>query len=184
MTLDYPDPALDDGVVRLRRWSAGDLECVRRAAEDPRIRRGTTVPAVFTEAAGHAFLERQWARVEQAEGVSLAITAAATGEALGAAVLTLRPQAGVTGIGYWLLAPARGRGLATRAVGLLSGWAVRDAGLTRVEAWVEPGNVASQRVLERAGLQREGVLRSLLRFEDGPADAVVFSLIPADMPEG
>jgi [ribosomal protein S5]-alanine N-acetyltransferase len=42
-----------DGAVTLRRWRETDLDCIAAAAEDPRIPAGTTVPAVFTPAAGH-----------------------------------------------------------------------------------------------------------------------------------
>jgi RimJ/RimL family protein N-acetyltransferase len=173
MALGYPDPALDDGTVRLRPWSEADLGCVREAARDARIPEGTTVPAEFTEQAGLAFIERQRGRREAGEGVSLAVTA--SGEAVGLAVLLLRPQAGVAGIGYWIVPRARGRGLATRAVRLLSDWALGDAGLARVEAWVEPENLPSQRVLTAAGFEREGVLRAFLSYAGRRADAVVFS---------
>jgi ribosomal-protein-alanine N-acetyltransferase len=173
MALGYPDPALDDGTVRLRPWSEADVGCVREAAGDPRIPEGTTVPAEFTEQAGLEFIRRQRGRVEAGEGVSLAVAAA--GEAVGLAVLLHRPQPGVAGIGYWIVPRARGRGLATRAVTLLSDWAIRDTGLARVEAWVEPENLGSQRVLTAAGFVREGVLRAFLSYPDRRADAVVFS---------
>jgi RimJ/RimL family protein N-acetyltransferase len=178
--LRYPDPALSDGVVRLRPWAQRDLACVREAADDPRIPAGSTVPAVFTLDGGRAFVERQRARLERREGVSLTIAIAATDEALGLAVLLLRPQPGVAGIGYWVVPRARRRGLATRAVRLLSGWALLDAGLARVEAWAEPGNLASQRVLSGAGFVREGVLRSFLTTPEGRSDAIVFSRTTAD----
>jgi ribosomal-protein-alanine N-acetyltransferase len=180
VALTYPDPPLSDGTVRMRPWTEDDLGCVREAATDPRIPAGTTVPAVFTAAAGRAFVARQGSRVAQGEGVSLAVADGATDEALGLAVLMLRPQLGVAGLGYWIVPRARGRGLATRAAALISRWALADAGLARVEAWVEPENAASQAVLTAAGFQREGVLRAFLRYDDRRADAVVFSRIRGD----
>ena len=59
-------------------------------------------------------------------------------------------------------------------------WAVTDAGLARVEALVEPDNIASQRVLEKAGFRREGLLRSYLVFDRQRADAFIYSLLPSD----
>ena len=156
-----------------------DLACIREAATDPGIPSGTTVPAVFTEAEGLGFVYRQWSRAERGEGLSLAVAEAATDEALGLIALLLRPQPGVAGLGYWVIPRARGRGLASRAAALLSSWALASAGLARVEAWTEPANTASQRVLLHAGFAREGVLRSFLSFEDRRADAVVFSRVAA-----
>ena len=85
MALSYPDPELNDEVVRLRRWEEGDLDCVRQASTDSRIPQGTTVPAVFTAELGLAFIERQWRRAETGEGVSLAVADAGTDEARGIA---------------------------------------------------------------------------------------------------
>ena len=87
----------------------------------------------------------------------------------------------MVGIGFWVVPLMRRRGLATHAVGLLSGWALAEAGAARVEAWVEPQNTPSQRVLMGAGFKREGVLRSFLSFAERPADAVVFSRMAEDV---
>jgi ribosomal-protein-alanine N-acetyltransferase len=180
-SLSYPDPPLADGVIVLRRWAETDIRCVEEASRDPRIPEGTTVPARFTEAEGLAWIARQWGRAENAEGLSLAIADAASDEALGAVVLMFRPQPGNVEMGYWVIRRARGRRLASRAVALVARWALTDAGLARVQALVEPDNRASQRVLEGAGFQREGHLRSYLVFERGRADAFIYSLLPNDL---
>ena len=46
---------------------------------------------------------------------------------------------------------------------------------------VAPDNIASQRVLEKAGFVREGHLRSYLVFERQRADALMYSLLPGDL---
>jgi RimJ/RimL family protein N-acetyltransferase len=182
--LSDPRPPLADGVVLLRRWAESDLGCVEEASHDPSIPEGTTVPATFTAADGLAWIERQWERAEKGEGLSQAIADAGSGRALGACVLMFRRQPLTVEIGYWLIERARGQGLGSRAVALLSRWAVTDAGLARVEALVEPGNVASQRVLEKAGFRREGHLRSYLVFASRRADALIYSLLPSDLADG
>lgn len=178
--LGYPDPPLTDGVVVLRRWARDDLGCVEEATQDPDIPRGTTVPATFAPAEALAWIERQWSRHDEGTGLSQAIADAASNEALGAGVLMAR-KPGTVEIGYWLIPRARGRGLGSRAVGLLARWAVTEAALPRVEALVVPENIASQRVLERVGFRREGHLRSYLVFERQRADALVYSLLPSDL---
>jgi ribosomal-protein-alanine N-acetyltransferase len=167
----------------LRRWLATDLGCVEEASRDPRIPAGTTVPATFTVADGLAWIERQWGRADNGEGLSLAIADAGSDEALGAVVLLFRRQPGTVELGYWLIEGARGRGLGSRAVALLARWAVTDARLARVEALVEPDNIPSQRVLEKAGFRREGHLRSYLVFNGRRADALIYSLLPVDTAE-
>src|SRR4029079_6305091 len=65
-------------------------------------------------------------------------------------------------IGYSLLPAWRGRGFATRAAVLVSRSAFEAAGMSRVVAGTAPTNLGSQRVLERAGFQREGYQRAKL----------------------
>lgn len=175
--LDDPDPAPTDGTVLLRRWTTRDLGCVRAASEEGRVPECTSVPERFTEERGRAWVARQHERTRTGRGWSLAIADARSKEAFGCAVLVLRPEAGVAGIGYWLVPGARGLGLATRAVGLLTDWGLGAGGLARIEAWVEPGNDASVRVLSRCGFEYEGRLRSFLQFPTRRADALVFSRI-------
>jgi [ribosomal protein S5]-alanine N-acetyltransferase len=167
--------------VLLRRWTLDDLPCVEDASRDPDIPTGTTVPTTYTPAEGVAWIRRQWGRAEGGEGLSLAIADATSMEALGLAALLLRPQPGSAGLGYWVIERARRRGLASGAVRLLASWALTAAGLQRVEAVVELGNVPSQRVLETNGFHREGHLRSYLSFANRRADAVMYSLLPSDL---
>lgn len=63
-------------------------------------------------------------------------------------------------IGYWLAEPFRGQGIVTDAVKALSNWLfeIRPA-LVRIEAKVYSFNPASVRVLEKAGFEREGLMR-------------------------
>lgn len=135
------------------------------------------MPAEYDDEAGRAFVGRQWSRLDNGEGISLAIEPLARGGAVGLIVLMLRPQADVAGLGYWIVPSARGNGYATRAVRLLSEWALGEVGIKRVEAWVEPGNDASLRVLDAAGFELEGRLRSFLSFPTRRADALVLSRI-------
>lgn len=176
--LPYPDPALSDGRIVLREWQEADVECIRLASADHRISRGTTIPTDFTPAEGIAFIHRQWRRATNGEGVSQAIVEGTSDRAVGLIWVAIRPQPYVGGLGYWVVQPARGQGIATAAVRLVVPWAMDVLGLRRVEAWVDPKNVASQRVLSGAGFQQEGRLRNFLTVNDRPSDALVFSTIP------
>jgi RimJ/RimL family protein N-acetyltransferase len=96
--------------------------------------------------------------------------------------LNLRLMAHETAeVSYFLAARARGRGLATRAVGLAARWAFGELGLARLELRAHPANEASHRVAERAGFRREGVERASRAWPDGSRfDSVVYSLLPGD----
>jgi ribosomal-protein-alanine N-acetyltransferase len=178
--LPYPEPPLGDGRIGLRRWREADVECIRLAGTDPDISKGTTVPTAFNPAEGLAFIHRQWGRAQNGEGVSQAIVEVRGDRAIGLMWVALRPQPHVGGLGYWIVPPERGQGVATAAVRLVTPWALDGMGLRRLEAWVQPENVASQSVLRAAGFQQEGRLRNFLNIDGEMSDALVFSAIPPE----
>ena len=92
---------------------------------------------------------------------------------------TRRPDA--CSAGYWVAAPARGRGVATRAIRLLCAFAFAELGAKRVELWIEPVNAASLRVAEAAGFHREGLLRSFMHVGGERRDMLMYSLLPSDL---
>ena len=164
----------------MRPWRDTDLACVEQASQDHRIPLGTTVPARYTPQAGLAYIARQHARLTSGQGVALAVADQRTDKAVGHINLMLRPQAGVAGIGYWIVPAARRQGIGSRAVSLTTSWGLSTDNFARIEAWVEPDNHASQRVLEINGYLQEGRLRSFLTFGTRRADVLVYSRIAAD----
>ncbi|MER5604223.1 GNAT family protein, partial [Streptomyces sp. NPDC002265] len=59
----------------------------------------------------------------------------------------------------------------------VAGWALRDLQIPRLELWVEPWNTASVRTAERAGFQREGLLRGWQQVGDERRDMFMYSLL-------
>jgi [ribosomal protein S5]-alanine N-acetyltransferase len=175
-----PDGLRDD-VVLLRRWSHDDLGCIEEASRDPVIPNGTTVPNRFSEVEGRAFIERQWGRAASGEGLSLAIIDADAGSAAGLVCLMHRQQPGVVGLGYWIVASRRRRGLARGGVILLSRWALGLGPVDRIEALVDPTNDSSIRVLEGAGFEQEAKLRGYFGADGARHDALLYSLISTDI---
>jgi RimJ/RimL family protein N-acetyltransferase len=98
----------------------------------------------------------------------------------GASLRLFDPMRDTVELGYWLFVDARGRGVATRVVRAL----VEDShsrGIVRVEAHVRLSNIPSERVLERAGFEREGVKRRLLRHGGARVDATLFAIVAPDI---
>jgi len=87
-------------------------------------------------------------------------------------------------LGYWVRTSAAGRGVSTRATRLAAKFGFEQLGLQRVEIVVAVDNQASQRVAEKAGATREGVLRRRLLIRGVSTDAVLFSLVPEDLKSG
>jgi RimJ/RimL family protein N-acetyltransferase len=84
-------------------------------------------------------------------------------------------------IGYWVAREVRRRGVGTKALVLLSRWAIERLGMERIELTANPGNGASLAVARRAGFTREGTLRRF-RYRHGEReDLVMHSLLPEDL---
>jgi RimJ/RimL family protein N-acetyltransferase len=77
-----------------------------------------------------------------------------------AGAIELRPQGHRVELGYVLGRAYWGRGLMTEAVRAVTDWALAQADIYRVWAVCDVANHASARVLEKAGMQREGLLRA------------------------
>ena len=81
-------------------------------------------------------------------------------------------------IGYRLFDPRNhGRGIMTEAVSLTVAYLFASMRIERVQAAVIVGNTASRRVLEKAGFQKEGVLRSVVYVHGETADMELFSIL-------
>jgi RimJ/RimL family protein N-acetyltransferase len=84
-------------------------------------------------------------------------------------------------LGYWVRTSAAGRGVATSATRAAARFGFEQLGLQRIEIVAAVDNIPSQRVAEKAGAVREGVLRQRLLIRGKSMDAVLFSLVPEDL---
>lgn len=180
-----PDLTLTDGRLLLRPYVAADADALTEAALE-------SVSEVYPwlswchpgytrdEAVGWiAACGALWGR---GDGYTFAIADARTGRFLGSVGVTHHGPTRVAGnLGYWVRTGAAGQGVATRATRLAARFAVETLALQRVEIIVAGGNVPSLRVAEKAGAVREGVLRNRLVLHGVPTDAVMHSVVPADL---
>jgi RimJ/RimL family protein N-acetyltransferase len=180
--IPLPDPELADDMIRLRPPQLADVPALTEACQDPLIQRFTFVPAPYTEAHARDWVGSGPVMRERGEALSLVITPAGGDELLGT-VGVLRPDwvHRTAEVGYFVAPAARGHGAASRAVRLLAPWALRTLGLQRISCDVDVENEASQRVAQRAGFTREGVLRSAIEAKGRRWSLVVHSLLPEDL---
>ena len=152
-------PTLRDGDLLLRPKTPGDAEALVAACQDPEIPRWTLVPSPYTRADADHFIALSEQEAAAGTGAHLIAVDAGDGRLLGSfSVMELDRQPGYGEIGYWVAAGARGRGIATRAVRLLTDWARSELGLTRIEILPHKDNAPSRRVAEKAGYRDTGRL--------------------------
>jgi RimJ/RimL family protein N-acetyltransferase len=179
--LSAPEPALHDDAIRLEPLTRALLPAMRWVTEpDVDTARFTQIPS----APDDAFLESWLGRYEDgwADGSRAGfVVRDGGGDAAGFAAFVRLDLAGAEGeLGYVMAPAARGRGVASRAVGLLTGWGLDALGLHRIELRIEPVNAASSRVAERNGYRFEGVLRSVAFKEGLRSDVGIWSRLASD----
>lgn len=144
------DHVLDDGVVLLRPWRHEDADWYASAVRDPEIQRFTTESATLRGDEVRAAIDRLGSNENH---VGFAIVDSAGGTLLGNIALAL--DGGVGEISYWIASDSRGRGTASRALALLTGWAFTTAAASELRLHAHRDNIASQRVAEHAGFVRD-----------------------------
>ena len=179
LRLSVPGDGIRGGNVLLRMPVLDDVDGFLPAFGDPDMREAGNLPAFGREEL-LASLGDIPAMAESGRLLPLAAVDPETGEMIGAGMLHhLDRERQIVEIGYFVLPGARRRGFATAIARLLAEHAFA-LGVERVAAYVNVGNVASERVLERAEFTREGVVRSLPVPDGRRVDKTLFSLLPGD----
>ncbi len=147
---------IETGVCRIRSWEDRDLERLPIIANDIRVVRYLRhrFPHPYTTQDAAVWL----ARVAHPDATHFAIEV--DGVLAGAVGIErlIQEHAGVGELGYWLGHAYWGRGIATSAVRALVRYGFETLNLRRLEAPVMAANVASARVLKKAGFVREATL--------------------------
>ena len=179
--IPLPSPRLAGAGFVLRPFAAGDYDAAHAAREEEDAARWVNgLPQPDGEAMSRVDEELR----RNGKLLHLAIEAEDGSAYLGEIVLFLRAaeaaESGIGEIAYVVAPAARGRGIATSVVRLLSEWAFVELGLERLQLSIHPANVASRRVAEKAGYQYEGTLRATKVIRGSRVDSMMFSLLPGD----
>lgn len=169
--------------IRLRRYRARDVSAVYEAVQESFVElsqfMGWCSPK-YTRVDAAKFVKLQTA-AWQAKSEYGFVVEDEEGQFLGACGLNrIEMLSGTANLGYWVRTSATGKGVCTTAVGLLREFAFGETKLHRLEIIAAVENVASQRVAEKAGAIREGVLRQRLLASGMRHDAVLYSMLRGD----
>jgi len=168
------DTELPDCV--LRPWRATDKANLVRHADNRRVWRNMTHTFPHPYTPDDADL---WLQIAANPGASLQLAIDVGGEAVGGigAIAGEGIYRATAQFGYWLGEPWWGRGIATAAARALAARIGGEHLFARLEAQVFAWNPASMRVLEKAGFQRDAVLRSAATKDGRLLDTVLYSRV-------
>lgn len=164
--------------ITLRRPRLSDAEAIFEYASDPEIARYSDWPARTTIEPLIESLRKRPQRWESGEEYYWVITLPTADRAIGGISCQIRGHAAHFGYlvnrNYW------GQGIATAAAQAIVNWAIAQPTIWRVWATCDTENIGSVRVLEKAGLIREGTLRRYAirpALSQEPRDAYIYSHI-------
>ena len=178
----FPPVKISSGGLEIREFAPQDTAQVTAilAAQDRSVLPPGS-PSDLAEVPGW-LAEAVHERRLSGEGVHLAVLDETDGEIIGSAGLrsTYWPG-GRTEIGYGIRESRRGRGHATETARAVARWALTEGGMRRIQLRCRLDNTASLRVAEKAGYQREGVMRLADWDGEQAQDLALFSMIAADL---
>jgi RimJ/RimL family protein N-acetyltransferase len=180
--IEFPVEGLSDGEIRLRLLAEADLDPLIEAVQDPEIPRWTRIPSPYGHVEAQEWLVEEARLRRSGEGLATVIVDAEAGALLGGiGMVHVDWQERTSELGYWLALQARGRGVMTRAVRMLSEWIFDNLPIDRLGIMASVDNAASRAVAERAGFQFEGVLRSFVIIKGERHDMAVHSLLRGEL---
>jgi RimJ/RimL family protein N-acetyltransferase len=166
------------GPVVLREFSDLDVAMVMELSTDPYVPLIGSLPADASKQEAQEYIDRQRGRLAEGVGFSFAIAKADTDHAVGGIGLWLTQLAqGRATVGYSVTPSARGRGIASAALTALTSFAWTVPGLHRIELHIEPWNVGSVKTAERAGYEREGLMRGHQDIGGQRRDMLLYAIL-------
>lgn len=145
--------------VVLRRFRMDDLQTLVAYRSIPEVARFQGWESPYTQAEGEDMISRMMGRHPDTPGewFQFAVALRSNGNLIGeCGAKTLDEDSRQAEMGYTLAPAHQGRGYATEAAAALLGYLFATRGKHRVIAYCDPRNAASERVLRRLGMRREG----------------------------
>jgi len=177
-------PSITTERLHLRAFRDADAVDVQRLAGDRRIAATTAhVPHPYPDGVAEAWIATHEAAWELGRGLALAITARETDELIGAIGLTINPEQKSAEMGYWIGVPFWGQGICTEAACGLIDFAFTTLPVDRVHAHHFARNVASGRVMEKAGMTFEGLRVDVIEKWGRREDAKFYGISRAEWEE-
>ncbi len=174
-------PVLETERLILRSFALDDAPIVEELAGDPEVAGPTlNIPHPYPAGLAAEWIASHPGNAARSEVYTFAIERKADGTLLGAIGATLAPLHRRAELGYWLGRPYWGQGYTSEAARRVTAFCFDVLGLHRVQATCFIGNLASARVMEKAGMRREGILRGYTRKGDTFRDTAMYALLRAD----
>jgi ribosomal-protein-alanine N-acetyltransferase len=171
-------PKLETERLILRKLNPGDAADVFEYASDPEVTRYLLWDTHKAISDSMSFISAALARYQAGAPAPWGIALKSEGKIIGTCdYIAYRETHGRAEIGYALSRRYWGRGIMTEAVRKVIGYGFRVKGLNRIQAVCDVPNIGSARVLEKAGMTFEGILREYIIHNGTPRSVKMYSIL-------
>ena len=171
---------LENETVLMRPLEARDSSAIQDLAAAPEIAANTFVPHPYPPEAASEFVQKGQESWRSGEAYVFGIIDKSSQRFAGCMGIHPAPEHNRAEVGYWIGLPFWGRGLATAALRLLLQFGFETLKLNRVEAGHFDYNPASGRVMEKAGMRREGLRSQYVLHREQYKDLVWYAIVRED----
>lgn len=167
--------------LKLRPLAVSDAAQLFSIFSDPRVMRyWSSAPWTSIDTA-HEMIARDANALAAGEHVRLGMESVADGRLIGhCSLFNFNAQCQRCDIGYGMAFDAWGHGYMHEALTALLNYGFAELALNRVEADIDPRNLASAKTLERLGFQKEGFLRERWVVDGAVSDSGIYGLLRRD----
>ncbi|RFS26858.1 N-acetyltransferase [Chitinophaga silvatica] len=174
-------PVIQTGELILRPIEEKDTAALFRLFSDEEVTRFMDIDAFVNVSEATHIIQFFRESLEKEEGMRWAITIEGRNELIGTCGYHRISKTHYKAeIGYDLLPMYWGKGIMTEAINGMLAYGYEDMQLNRIEAFVDPANLASSRLLRRLGFEYEGFLRDAFFEKNKFVDAELYSRLRRD----
>ena len=174
-------PRLQTERLLLRGFRPADAPAVRELAGAFEVAKTTlNIPHPYKESMAEAWISTHQEDFEAGRSLIFALTLAEQQQLIGAMGLIITSRYNRAELGYWVGKPYWGHGYATEAAAAVLRFGFQELNLNKIHASHMSHNPASGRVMQKIGMQQEGLLQQHALKWDQFVDLAVYGILATD----
>lgn len=174
-------PSIRTPRLILRPFNLDDAPAVQKLANNPAIASNTrSLPYPYEDHMAQEWIKSHHEKYQSGEQVNFAITHLKESYLIGAIGIQLEMQHKLGEMGYWIGEPHWNKGYCSEAAQATIRFGFENLNLNRIFAQTFKDNKASERILQKCGMQYEGYLRQHIKKLNRYEDVVIYAILRSE----
>ncbi|MGT2808728.1 N-acetyltransferase [Streptococcus iniae] len=179
---DEKTNTIETEALLLRQFVLEDSQSVAIICNSDQVQKGTlSLPKPYTVASAIAWITTHKSRCEQDSAYNYAITDKKTGQLYGSVSLVRYPKTDLAELGYWIDPEVWNKGIATEAAKAMINYGFQIKNLHKITAKHFLYNMASGKVMAKAGMSKEGYQKQQVLKDGNYEDVVHYGVLNSEV---